>query len=165
MLNRIFISCESKVFTLFICGISCYARTLSLGDTKWPIPVSRNLSLVYPFCYGRQSVSLFFQRMQNCFFLGQILFALLKEFSSRKFIGTNFKKVIFSMVNWKSSKLCICHGFTKAKTCKKGYSFFSTYLFLYLKKKSNSLILEYIFFINLCKLYTNFHKRANYCSQ
>lgn len=123
VLNRVFSSCENKVFTFFHYGMGCYARSLSLADTEQPIWVSRNPSLFYPFCYGRQPVSLFFQRMDKCCFLGQILFALLKKFCSTKFIGTNLNKVIFSMFNWKSSKLYICHGFTKTGTGKKDYSY------------------------------------------
>lgn len=82
-----------------------------------------------------ESVSLFFQRMHNCCFLSQILFALLKKFCSIKFIGTNLNKVIFSMFNWKSPKLYTCHGFTKTETGKKDYSYFFNIFFPLLEKE------------------------------
>lgn len=130
MLNRVFISCENKVFTFFHYRMGCYART-SLAGTEQPIWVSRNPNL----SYDRQSVSLFFQRMHNCCFLGQILFSLLQKLCFIKFIGTNLNEVIFPMFNWKSSKLCICHGLTKTETGRKDYSYFFNISFPLLEKE------------------------------
>ena len=46
-----------------------------------------------------------------------------KKFYFIKFLGTNLNTVIFSMFNWKSYKLYICHGFSKTETQKNSYFF------------------------------------------
>lgn len=79
VLYRVFISCENKVFTFFHYGMSCYTRTLSLADTEQPIWVSRNPSLFYPFCYSRQSVSLFFPKDAELLFLWPNLICLTQK--------------------------------------------------------------------------------------
>lgn len=137
-----------------------YARTVSLAVTEQPIWVSRNPTLGF---YGRQSVSLFFQRMHNCSFIGQILFALLRKFCSIKFNGTNLNKAILSMLDWKASKLYFSWSH-RLKQERKITVIFPTYLLLYLKKQSYILILEYNY-ISSWNLYTDFQKRANHWCQ
>lgn len=139
-----------------------YARPVFLAVTEQPMWVSRNPALG---CCVRQSVCLFFQRMHNWSFIGQILFALLRKSCSIKFNGTNLNKAILSMLDWKASKLSIFLVSQRLKQERNITVIFPIYLSLYLKKQSHILILEYHFFISSCKLYTDFQKRANHCCQ
>lgn len=153
--NRGFMSCENKVFTfLFTMVLPEQCPWLSLNSPYG----SAGIQL---WAFVEDSLLVFFsQRMHNCSFIGQILFALLRKFCSIKFNGTNLNKAMLSMLDWKASKLYFSWSH-RLKQERKITVIFPTYLFLYLKKQSHILILEYNYISSL-NLYTDFQKRANH---